>query len=147
MTGAWVKSRKRSAANSPPQPRPTYFVDVSLGRKVAEHINRLGHSVIFQTDIFPGETKDEVWLRKVGEEGWVALTKDSNIRREPNVREAYLRAGARVFTLVGGSMDSSKMCAAFEAAFPGMERLLQRKQGPFIANVGKSGLTGTLYRW
>ena len=141
-----MRSRKPSAANSPPPPKPTYFVDVSLGRKVADYLKSLGHNVIFQTEVFPGETKDETWLARVGKEGWIALTKDSNIRREPNVREAYLRAGARVFTLVGGNMNSAQMCQAFERAIPGIERLLRRKQGPFIANVGRAGLTGTMYR-
>lgn len=143
-----MKSRKQSAANSP-QPhsnRPVYFVDASLGRSVANSLAARGLNVIYHNDHFPEATEDETWLAEVGRQGWIALTKDSRIRYERNVRDAYIRAGARVFVLVGGNMTSDEMTAAFGGAAEEMVDLVSKRAGPFVANVSKSGrLTGTIH--
>jgi hypothetical protein len=43
-------------------------------------------------DHFAPDAPDAVWLRVVGERGWVVLTKDERIRRRPLEREALLTA-------------------------------------------------------
>lgn len=142
-----MKSRKRFVASTRRQPEvPSYFVDASLGPSVARRIRAANRHVIYHHDVFPEATNDEVWLARAGMEGWVVLTKDSRLRYEPNIRNAFLRAGVRVFCLVAGNMTASEMADAMTAALPMMERFLAGRAGPFIANIGSSGsLTGTVF--
>jgi len=50
--------------------------------------------------------RDEVWLRHVGERGWVVLMKDGAIRRRPAELEALIDAGVRAF-----SASRTRSCA------------------------------------
>ena len=142
-----MKSRKQSEANIQQRPEGiTYFVDASLGPSVAQGLRNANRDVIYHHELFPEATDDDIWLARAGSDGWVVLTKDSRLRYEPNVREAFMRAGARVFCLVAGNMTASEMTFAFRAGLPEIEDLLARRRGPFIANLGKSGsLTGTIF--
>lgn len=131
----------------PPQPDPpTYFIDASLGPTVARALREAGAIAIYHHERFPEATEDEVWLTEAGAMGWVVLTKDSRLRYEPNVRNAFLRAKAKVFCLVAGNITATEMGSAFATALPRIDRFVREHDGPFIANVNVGGaLTGTVY--
>jgi predicted nuclease of predicted toxin-antitoxin system len=113
---------------------------------VARTVRDTGANVIYHHDRFPEATPDDVWLAEAGSNGWIVLTKDSKLRYEPNARNAFIRARARVFCLVAGNLTAAEMGTAFTNALPAIEAFLARHDGPFIANLGVSGaLTGTVY--
>ena len=84
----------------------TFFVDRQLGRyTVPNALRAAGARVEVHDDYFAQKTPDIEWLVAVGERGWVAITKDQNIRRNPLERAAYERARVRGFfvTAIGAT--------------------------------------------
>lgn len=131
----------RSAASSVPPREPfTFFVDRSLGSvTVAKALRGLGEEVRAHDDLFPQDTDDVVYLREVGESGWVLLTKDKNIRRNELERAALIGNGVAAFVLTGGNLTGTQMAEAFVVALPRIKRALLRFEPPFVATVSAAG--------
>lgn len=93
-------------------PEPwVFFVDRSLGGKVLAHALRaLGERVEVHDDHFPKDATDEIWLADVGAKGWVILSKDDRIRRNPVERQALLTAGVAAFFLGRSDLRGDQLC-------------------------------------
>ena len=91
--------------------RSVIFVDGSMPRSVADELKAIGKDAIAKIELFPDGTKDPVWLQKVGENGWLAITRDVNIRFRPGEKQAIIdhRVGCFIFTY----KNSMKMEKAF----------------------------------
>ena len=120
-------------------PEPEFFIDRSLGRHVvAEALRACGLTVHTMASVYGEEAaqrlRDEVWLRDVGERGWVVLMKDDAIRRRPSEREALIEAGVRAFCLTNAQLRGAEQAARF---VENRHRILRqaRKPGPYIYGV------------
>lgn len=122
-------------------PEPwVFFVDRSLGGKVlADALRAVGERVEVHDDHFPKDAPDEVWLAEVGAKGWVILSKDDRIRRNPVERQALLTAGVAAFFLGRSDLRGDQMASAFSAALMAMKKALRRFAVPFIAGVSQGG--------
>lgn len=87
---------------------------------------------------FPGDAPDAEWLPKVGEWGWIILTKDDQIRKREVERNALLRSGARAFILSSGNIPRDQMISMIVNALPKIERFVSKNQPPFIARITKA---------
>jgi hypothetical protein len=90
-----TKSTKRSAAKPPDL---TFFVDECLGKYLPVQLISAGYDVRSGLAHFPG-IPDVDWLPRVGQERWVLLTKDKDIRRRPIEVEALLAGRVTAFVL------------------------------------------------
>jgi hypothetical protein len=83
-----------------------FFVDNNIARKLAHGFNQfvLGeHEVIHLRDRFAANTPDVEWMRALaGESGWVILSGDVAIGRNPHEIEAWKTAGHTIFFLKAG---------------------------------------------
>jgi hypothetical protein len=133
-----VPSKKPSAAKPPDE--TVFFIDRSLGiEPLRTQLINAGLVVEIHDDHFPRDEVDRVWLRAVGERGWVVLTKDQRIRYRP-LEVAALRASkARVFVLTAGNLRGIEIAAVFLAALPRICGILHSLPGPFVARVSQSG--------
>ncbi|MBX7113365.1 MAG: hypothetical protein K1X64_03445 [Myxococcaceae bacterium] len=96
------KSKRRFATSSRNRPlkKLVFFIDRNLGRGfVADALRKQDRTVELHDDHFAQDCQDVDWLPVVGALGWIVLTRDQNIRRNNLEREAFQRAGARVFVL------------------------------------------------
>ncbi len=120
--------------------RPIFFVDRSLGRlTVVTALSQAGYQAVAHDDQFPQDTPDADWLATAGAKGWIVLTKDSAIRRNPLERSAYREARARVFVLTSQNMTAADMAAAFIAAMPRILARVDDTQAPFVFAVRRNG--------
>jgi hypothetical protein len=135
------KSKKRSAASSPSPPdRLIFFTDANLGRRIVpDALRTAGEEVKVHDDCFAPGTQDSVWLRAVGQNGWIVLTKDSRIRYRRNEMEARLSSGARSFVLVSSNLPGAEMAKIFVRALPGIRKLCAALSAPFIAHIHYDG--------
>lgn len=141
-----MKSKKQSAASLKPRSEATFFLDSALGRDVvASALRKQGLNVVVHDDIFSPGTPDADWLRHVGMEGWIVLTKDLRIRYRTNERDALFRAGVRAFVLRGGNLTGEQMAAALVQALPKIQRLIRKQAAPFIAGVSANGAVTPLF--
>ena len=78
-----------------------FFVDNNLSPKVARALNCLvtpKHSVSHLKDRFLPDTSDVEWLDALAkEDGWIILSADTAISRNPHEVEAWKRAGHPIF--------------------------------------------------
>jgi predicted nuclease of predicted toxin-antitoxin system len=88
---------------------------------------------------FARDEEDRVWLRTVGESGWVVFTKDKKIRYRPLEIAALKASKARVFVLTAGNLRGIEIAAVFLSALPQICNALHSRPGPFIARVSQSG--------
>jgi hypothetical protein len=80
----------------------TFFLDYQIGRYVvANALREAGASVEVHIDHFSQSAPDLEWIPEVGRRSWVLITRDTNIRRTPLERAAYVYAGLRGFVVTG----------------------------------------------
>ena len=83
-----------------------FFVDNNLSQKLAKGMAAFGEDVIHLKEEFPEETIDTEWLKYVGEEGLVLITRDEAIRRNPAELAALREYKVGAFFLGGKNLDS-----------------------------------------
>ncbi len=147
MGAIGVKSKKQSDVNFPSKrpDSPVFFLDRSLGNQtVADALRQKEASVEIHDDHFSQDAKDEVWLKSVGEKGWIVITKDKKIRYRKNESLAVKKANARLFVLVSGELRSDEMADIFIKALPKIKRFISKHRPPFIAKITKGGAVSML---
>lgn len=133
-----MRSKKPSAAKPPDG--TVFFIDRSLGvEPIRTELINSGLVVEIHDDHFARDEEDRVWLKAVGERGWVVLTKDQRLRYRPLEIGALRASNARVFVLTAGNLRGSEIAAVFLAALPRMYCVLHSRPGPFVARVSQSG--------
>jgi hypothetical protein len=80
-----------------------------------------------------------VWLKAAGENGWIVLTKDKNIRFHVREKETLIAYGVRAFVLTAKALNADEMAEVFVRALPQIARTLSRHPGPFVATVTQGG--------
>jgi predicted nuclease of predicted toxin-antitoxin system len=116
------------------------FVDASVPRTVADAIKRVRPDARWKLDLFPHDTKDEVWLEAAGKQGWLVVTRDKHVRTRPGERRAIEEHGVGCFIL-GYKQDLKKeeVTEIVLGALEHMEELFERTERPFIYTITKSG--------
>ena len=134
------KSKRRSAASSRPQPEPTLFLDRSLGKHiVADRLRAEGMAVEVHDDHLPQDAPDEDWLALVGAKGWVAITKDRDIRYRAAELEAIQRHAARVIVIRMKNATGPDHAALLVKARRRIARFAAKTPPPFVAGIYRSG--------
>lgn len=127
---------------SPPAGLPRIFLDRSLGRhKVPSLLREAGLEVVTLAEVY-GIPADEAvgdteWLQRVGNERWVAFTKDVEIRRNQLEREKVVTSGVRVFCLSRQDLKAEEMAGRFLRNLRQIVRACHQA-GPFIYAVHES---------
>ena len=133
-----MRSKKPSAAKPPEE--TVFFIDRSLGvEPIRTELTNAGLTVEIHDDHFARDEEDRVWLRAVGERGWVILTKDQKLRYRLLEIAALRASEARVFVLTAGNLRGNEIAAVFLSALPRIGRVLHALPGPFVARVSRSG--------
>lgn len=115
------------------------FVDRSLGgRLLPEALRALGRVVEVHDDHFAADAADTEWIPVVAAKGWVILTKDENIARNPLELTALLYWGARAFVLTSTRVTGDEQVEIFTRHLPRIEALARRKRDAFIARVNRT---------
>jgi hypothetical protein len=122
----------------PPEPF-TWFVDRSLGRKIAVELRAAGFHIEEHSAHFADDAPDAEWLAEAGRRGWVVLTKDKAVRRNALELAAILAGGVACFSLGHGNLKAGQMAQAFVAARFRMEKALRRYEPPMTASVTSTG--------
>ena len=100
---------------------------------------KAGLTVEIHDDHFARDEEDRIWLRTVGERGWVVLTKDQRLRYRPLEIAALRASKARVFVLTAGNLRGIEIAAVFLTATPRIFKVLRSVPGPFVMRISQSG--------
>lgn len=81
-----------------------------------------------------------MWLRVVGERGWVVLTQDRHIRYRAEETRALLEARTAVLLLVG-QLPQVEWAETLLHSYSRVRRFLARQEPPFIAKLHRPDVT------
>ncbi len=127
----------------PRESRPEFFIDRSLGKRIATQINERGFTVHTLESAYGVEAAPRVadiaWLAKAGAEGWIVLAKDKRIALSVLEKEQIEASGAKVFCLTQGNLPGVQQNARIVSALPRIVELA-RGPGPYIYGIYKSGV-------
>ena len=124
----------------------TFFLDYQIGRyKAAEALRAVGAHVEVHIDHFHQAAPDVEWIPEVGRRGWVLITKDKNIRRNPLERAAYENARLRGFVLTGADMGGKEVADLLVVCLPGMVRRAAGRPGPLLFAISRGGIFTKLF--
>jgi hypothetical protein len=102
------------------------------------HVGGLGFTHLDHN--FPADVPDPIWLRAVGEWGWLAVTRDKFIRRRPAERAAVVESGLRLFVLnQGRHMITLDYLEALSNYWRKMLEFAAENEGPTIVLIGLGG--------
>ncbi|HEX3550880.1 MAG TPA: hypothetical protein VHT53_10915 [Candidatus Elarobacter sp.] len=132
----------------PSEPKPSsqqhsnrcVFVDRSLGsKKIPDAIRALGIRVEIHDDHFSRDEDDTVWLSYCGANGWIVLTKDERIRRDPSEIRAVAASGAHAIFIGRQDVTAEQMIADLMPALPKLLRKMSLAGEPLFAVIHKGG--------
>jgi hypothetical protein len=118
----------------------TLFVEMSVGRAVAQGPKDLGASVVWHQEVLADDASDVEYLALCADRGWVPFTGDSDVSTAPLQKILIRRTKLRVIRLTRNHWPQKEKLEAFLAALPAIKSLLRRRPyGPFIARVNREG--------
>lgn len=117
--------------------RTVYFTDRDLGYRVfPDALENAGLQVVRHDDRFSDPTTpDTVWLREVAEQGWVGVSGNQDILRQPLEVAAIRRFRARLLIVIGTHVPARERAQNFVNTLPKIERLLATMEPPAIAKI------------
>lgn len=125
--------------------RSPFFSTIRSGRYiVAERLRAAGATVEVHLDHFAGDAPDTEWIPEVARRGWVLITKDKNIRRNPLERAAYEQAGLRGFVATGGDLSGKDLGELLVRCLDGMTRRAHKRPGPLLFAISRNGIFSKL---
>ena len=136
------KSKKRFDASSQRQREEPVrlFLDRNLGKHIiAEKLRSVGMKVEVHDDHLPPDAPDEDWLALVGKKGWVALTKDKNIRYRIAEIDSIQRHSARVIVIRARDAMGSDIAEPLVKGRSRITRFVAKTTAPFVAGIDRRG--------
>lgn len=104
-------------------------------------LRSVGFTVHHIFDVYPGiqhETvSDPEWIKKCGENGWIAISGDKRLETVPENREAVIDARAKIFVLTDSNSKPEMWGAAVIVGHYRMEEIIDGNDGPFFVSIGK----------
>lgn len=133
------KSRKRSGASSRPRPEtPVFFLDRNLGKHtIATRLRREGVRVEVHDDHLPPDAPDREWIELVGRKGWVAVTRDKNIRYRTAEINAIRKHSARVVVIRMKHATGPQMAELLVKERHRIARFVAKTKAPFVAGISR----------
>ena len=141
MSAERRKSKKRSGASFRQQPEePTLFLDRNLGRHIiANRLRAERMKVEVHDDHLPLDAPDEEWIALVGRKGWVAVTKDKNVRYRAAELASIRRHSARVIVIRMKNATGSDLAELLVTGRRRIASFAAKTPAPFVAGIYGNG--------
>jgi predicted nuclease of predicted toxin-antitoxin system len=142
MAARMRKSKKPSGVNSrPPDDRPVLFIDRNLGRHVlADSLRQAGIACEVHDDHLPQDATDADWLKLVGDNGWIAIGRDKNIRYRGPEKAALIQANARLIVVRAKNTTGQDIADLLIRHTNRIYRFASKHDAPFIAGITRDGI-------
>jgi len=119
-----------------------FFFDNPISQKLAEAMNLLEEgegTVRHLTDLFPGDAKDETWLKYVGEHNLILITRDKKIQKHPMQRMELRRHKIGAFFLTGKIMTKWQGIRQLISSWEEIKRLNAETNKPYAFQIRLKG--------
>ena len=106
---------------------------------VAQALRREGIAVEVHDDHLRQDAPDEEWIALVGEKGWVAITRDNQIRHRVSQIGAVKRHRARLVVVRIKHFDGSLAARLLISRADSIDTFVKRTTPPFVARISMAG--------
>lgn len=117
----------------------TFFFDNNLSKKISDGLRAFGESAIHLQEHFPGDTPDVEWLKYVGENKYILVTRDERVRWNPAEKVALKQYGVGAFFLGGKNLSSWKIIEQVVRNWTRMKEISDKRSRPFAVRIPPSG--------
>jgi hypothetical protein len=133
------KSKKHFVANRQPD-SVVFFLDRNIGKHtVAQALRREGIAVEVHDDHLREDAPDEEWIKLVGQKGWVAITRDNQIRHRKNQIAAVKRHRARLIVVRIKNFDGPMAAHLLISRAGSIDTFARKTAPPFVARISMTG--------
>lgn len=116
-----------------------FFVDNNLSDYLAKGMKAFGEDVVHLKEYFPEETKDVDWLKFIGENDLILITRDERIRRNPAELSAFRKHNVGAFFLGGKKLDKCKIIQQVVHNWPKIKQYAIEERRPFAFRIPPTG--------
>jgi predicted nuclease of predicted toxin-antitoxin system len=116
----------------------TFFIDRNAGISTDE-LKNMGLNVERHDDHFPQNATDIEWLAKCGENNWVIISGDKNIKRNNVEKTVLLNSCVAAFFFTSGEITKEKQVEIISKGLKRIANILASQKKPFIARLDKEG--------
>ncbi len=116
-----------------------FFLDMNLSPRLAHGMQEFGQDVTHLVDHFDQGEKDEIWLPHVGTNGWILVTRDNRIRRNPAELRALREFQVGAFFLGGKGLSKCDIIEQVVRNWRRMNSLAEKTKRPFAYRVPAKG--------
>lgn len=136
-------SKRRSDTSARPEALPIVCLDENLSSPfIADELRRFRFEwqiELHRTHFPQPRTPDSEVIGHCGRCGWLLITKDDNIRRNPENKTAAIACAAKIFMFATGNHQRGEYRAALVAGRHRLLRLARKTPGPFFARIRMDG--------
>lgn len=135
------KLKKLSGANSKRQRKDfTLFLDRNFGNKIiVQELRDAGYQAEIHDDHLKLDAPDEEWIEFVAKKGWLALTKDKNIKYRTNEIQAIKSYKAMVLVVRAKNTTAKDIVEILIKSYVRIQRFARKTKPPFVAGIDRSG--------
>ena len=116
-----------------------FFIDENLGFQLAAGMSGFGESAVHLTEVFERGAQDVDWLRYVGENDLILVTRDERVRWNPAELLALKDHSVGAFFLGGKNRSRCDLIQQLVRNWPRMKELERKTRRPFAFKVPPSG--------
>lgn len=122
----------------------TFFCDNNISTKLTRALGILAeplNTVVHLQDSFPPETIDEEWITEIKEKGYIVISGDPKIAKNPHERKLLISSGLTVFFFGKGWMtiNTWKQAATLFKIFPNIIMLSKDNPRKSLYLIEQSG--------
>lgn len=105
-------------------------------------LENAGFVVKVHDNHFRPDEADNVWLASCGQKGWIVITPDKRILKDPLSMSAIGANKGRVFFLPKNNKNPQVWAPILISCWEQIQRTLSTRTPPFIANISPNGVWG-----
>jgi predicted nuclease of predicted toxin-antitoxin system len=128
----------------PPDAPPLFIDRDTWSRRLGAALDSAAVRYVAHRQRFRGESPDVDWIAAASREGWIAISRDQNIRRKPNELAAIRASRAVIFVLTSGNLGAEATAQILLKALPRIYRSAKGAKRPALFSIHKDGTIGRL---
>ena len=116
-----------------------FFLDNNLSPHLARGMAAFGEDVSHLQDTFPSDAPDVEWLRHIGENSIILITRDERIRRNPAELSALRQFKVGAFYLGGKNRTRCELVQQLVRNWPRIKNYAAKENRPFVFRIPPRG--------
>jgi len=116
-----------------------FFLDNNLSTRLADGMCAFGEDVTHLQNHFVADTADAIWLQDIGQKGWILITRDQRITKNPAEKMALRQNNVGAFFLAGKNRSHWDLVEQLVRNWRRLKSLSSSTDRPFAFRIPSKG--------